>query len=68
MNQHTRFFRRSAQDENDQRYPPRWRSPQPEPGQDFATLTANHGRPFGPFETGRKKPYDGAKPDPDTPE
>lgn len=40
------------------RFPPRRKWPKTEEGQDFATLTAKHGRPFGPFEMhGRQRPY-----------
>jgi hypothetical protein len=33
----------------------------PDPGQDFDTLTAKHGKPFGPFEKERQLPYRGMK-------
>ena len=43
----------------EKRYPPRRIWPKIEAGQDFATLTATHGRPHGVFEHGREKTYKG---------
>jgi hypothetical protein len=58
-----RFRKKTTREENDYRSPARWVA-KPEPGQDFTTLTANHGRPYGPFERGRQKPYGAHKDEP----
>lgn len=43
----------------DRQFPPRFRSPKWEEGQDYFTLTEKHGRPRGPFDDGREFPYKG---------
>jgi hypothetical protein len=47
---------------NDERYAKRYRSTPIEPGQDFQSMTAKHGRPVGPFERDRQHGYNGGKP------
>jgi hypothetical protein len=43
--------------ENEERFPPRYRlSPWPTE-QDFDAMTAKHGRPIGPFEKDRRHSY-----------
>jgi len=49
------------QAENAKRYPPRHRAPPIPSGEDFATLTAKHGRPVGVFEHDRQHVYEGGK-------
>jgi hypothetical protein len=54
---------RPRQDAGDGPFPPR--SPGPPawaPGEDFASMTAKHGRPIGVFEHGREIVYRGGKP------
>lgn len=48
--------------EDEGHFPPRRRVPPPPEGQDFFTLTAEHGRPTGVFEHGRELPYRGDQP------
>jgi hypothetical protein len=53
-------------EEQNKRFPPR-RRPEPiPPGQSYVELTANHGRPNGPFDKERQLPY-GASPAPKPP-
>lgn len=39
--------------------PPRVKAGPPPQGEDFYSLTAKHGRPYGVFEHGRQIPYRG---------
>jgi hypothetical protein len=46
-----------GKDDYKDRFPPRRRSPPPDPGQSYGELFEKHGRPFGPFDKERELPY-----------
>lgn len=51
---------RARQDESRPQRPARRHAPIPE-GQDYDSMVAKHGRPYGVFEPGREHPYRGCK-------